>query len=41
MKSGFSEAYMLSLGNVQIGVWKDCYRVLQEHLPMFNKPMDN
>lgn len=23
MKSGFSEAYMLALGEVQIGVWKD------------------
>lgn len=41
MKSGFSEAYMLSLGNVQIGVWKDCYRVLQEHLPMFNRNHPN
>lgn len=37
MKSGFSDAYMLALGSVQIGVWKDCFRVLQEQLPSFNK----
>lgn len=41
MKSGFSEAYMLALGNVQVGVWKDCYRVLQEQLPKFNAENPN
>lgn len=32
MKSGFSEAYLLSLGRVQIGVWIDCYKVLKQEL---------
>lgn len=41
MKSGFSDAYMLALGSVQIGVWKDCFRVLQEQLPSFNKKYPN
>ena len=36
MKNGFSEAYMLALGDVQIGVWRDCYRVLKRVLPNFN-----
>ena len=41
MKSGFSEAYMLALGDVQIGVWKDCYRVLKRVLPKFNQEHPN
>ena len=41
MKSGFSEAYMLSLGPIQVGVWKDCFRVLQEHLPTFHQNYPN
>ena len=41
MKSGFSEAYMLALGEVQIGVWKDCYRVLKRVLPKFNQEHPN
>ena len=41
MKSGFSDAYMLALGAVQIGVWKDCYRVLKDQLPTFNRKYPN
>ena len=41
MKSGFSDAYMLALGEVQVGVWKDCYRVLKRVLPKFNHDHPN
>lgn len=41
MKSGFSEAYMLSLGAVQVGVWKDCFHVLRKQLPAFNRSYPN
>ena len=41
MRSGFSEAYMLALGEVQVGVWKDGYRVLKRVLPKFNQEHPN
>lgn len=41
MKDGFSEAYMLALGDLQVGVWKDCYRVLKCVLPKFEQKHPN
>ena len=32
MKSGFSEAYVFSLGKSQIDAWEDCYKVLKQEL---------
>ena len=41
MKTGFGEAYMLSLGVSQINAWRDCFRVLQRELPDFNNEYPN
>ena len=35
MKSGFSEAYVFSLGKSQIDAWEDCYKVLKKELKDF------
>lgn len=32
MKSGFHESYTIALGALQIGVWRDCFHVLQREL---------
>lgn len=37
MKSNFSEAYLLSLGKLQIDAWIDCYHVLKSELTPFNE----
>lgn len=35
MKSGFSKAYVFSLGKPQIDAWEDCYKVLKRELKDF------
>lgn len=41
MESGFSRSFQLPLGGTQIGVWKDCFKVLQRALPDFNDEYPN
>ena len=37
MKTGFSDAFSLPLGGVQVAVWRDCYEVLKAALPEFEE----
>ena len=41
MQDGFNQSFKLPLGNIQIGVWRDCFRVLKDALPRFNAGYPN
>ncbi len=41
MKTGFSDAFSLPLGGVQVAVWRDCYEVLKAALPEFEESHPN
>ena len=41
MVAGFNRSFRLPLGQTQIGVWKDCFRVLNNALSTFNDEYPN